>query len=318
MALSFRSNTKIPVISRMRFNVIKYISFLTCLFISSQIAYLVYKGESFCIDEGCAIVEQMASIPPLYLNSFGFFYFFMILILSILTNRRYIGETLLRIILIFGVTGMGISLSFQIYVANNLCSYCFFVFIMVLLLNLLAGARQAILSTGIVTSQLLFFSFFSFPASGHFTSNLSIHDGTYAVKNCEKPQRRLFLLFSEDCPHCHKVMEELKNCTSCEFHFNPVKNISSDILPGLTPIPSYKPEVNRAALSILNINSIPVLIAENKDGLTFIKGDKNIIQFIQNFCGIKNPFEVFEEDPILKIDEKGAEEACRMEEKCKP
>ena len=38
------------------------------------------------------------------------------------------------------------------------------------------------------------------------------------------------------------------------------------------------------ALKLSGIDTIPVLIARNVDGLTFIRGEKNIITFIQNTC----------------------------------
>ena len=311
----FQADIKIPALSKLQLNLIKYISLFATMFIAFQIAYTISKGESFCVNEGCKIVEQMTTLPPMYLNVLGLSFFLLVFFLTLMTSGRFIGESFLRLFLILGITGDTIAICYQIYVAKTMCIYCCFVFLFILLLNLIGGVRQTILSAGIIASQLFFFSFFSFGPQITAMSNFSIYDGTYAVKICEKPVKRVFLLFSEDCPHCHNVLEKLKNCTACEFHFNPIKKINSSILPDLVPIPSYKPEINVAALNIMGIKNIPVLIVENTDGLTFIKGDKNIINFIQQSCVVKNPFKIFEEDPLLKTGENGA---CRLEEKCNP
>ena len=45
------------------------------------------------------------------------------------------------------------------------------------------------------------------------------------------------------------------------------------------------------ALKILGIDTVPILIAKDCDGLTFIKGEQNIINYIQNTC--------FQETPLL-------------------
>ena len=98
------------------------------------------------------------------------------------------------------------------------------------------------------------------------------------------PVKQMYLVFSEDCPHCHKVIEALRGCTKCEFHFNPVKGINREVLPGLDHNEAYSPRINTMALKLSGIDTIPVLIARNVDGLTFIRGEKNIITFIQNTC----------------------------------
>jgi uncharacterized membrane protein len=311
----FQADIKIPALSKLQLNLIKYISLFATMFVAFQIAYTISKGESFCVNEGCKIVELMTTLPPMYLNVLGLCFFILVFLLTLMTSGRFIGETFLRLFLILGITGDTIAICYQIYVAKTMCIYCCFVFLFIFLLNLIAGTRQTILSAGIIASQLFFFSFFSFGSQITALGNFSIYDGTYAVKTCEKPIKRVFLLFSEDCPHCHNVLEELKNCTACEFHFNPVKEISSAILPGLSPISTYRPEINVTALNILGIKNIPVLIVENTDGLTFIKGDKKIINFIKQSCMVKNPFKIFEEDPLLNTEENGA---CGLEEKCSP
>ena len=98
------------------------------------------------------------------------------------------------------------------------------------------------------------------------------------------PVKQMYLVFSEDCPHCHKVIEALRGCTKCEFHFNPVKEINREVLPGLDHNEAYSPRINTMALKLSGIDTIPVLIARNADRLTFIRGEKNIISYIQKTC----------------------------------
>jgi len=190
----------------------------------------------------------------------------------------------LGILLISGLTAAGVLLGYQIFVANVFCSYCLLVFILIVSLNMLMGFRQLTLGLTIIVIQLFIFSLLRFEASKEQLRGLTLDNGTYAVKRCSNPVKQLYLIFSKDCPHCYKVIESLEGCTRCEFHFNPIKKISADILPGLRPNKQYLPQINTNALKILGIDTVPVLIARDHDGFTFIKGERNIIKYIQNIC----------------------------------
>ena len=52
--------------------------------------------------------------------------------------------------------------------------------------------------------------------------------------------------------------------------------------------------MNRLILSLVKIQTIPVLLVQNPDGLTFIKGEESIIHFISQAC--------FREEPQLYLD----------------
>ncbi len=137
-------------------------------------------------------------------------------------------------------------------------------------------------------TKIAIFSMLSFDTGKNVLAGLTLDDGTFAIRSCSEPEKRLYLLFSEDCPHCKNVLRALQGCTRCEFHFNPVSRIDSLMLPDIQPNPSYKPEVNVITLKMLGINAIPVLIDKRDDGMIFVKGDKNIIEYIEKSCFPKN------------------------------
>ncbi|PXF60330.1 MAG: hypothetical protein C4B58_00370 [Deltaproteobacteria bacterium] len=268
-----------------------YLSLLAFIIIIAQALLIVFKGEAFCVNEGCRIVEALTLIPPFYFNLLGAAYFFSIFCIAITTKYRSRTETLLRIVLISGLAAEGILLGYQIFVANAFCSYCLLILLLMVILNSLMDLRQLTFGLVTIVAQLVMFSLLNFDTAKDPLRGLTLDNGTYAVRRCSDPLKQLYLIFSEDCPHCYKVIETLEGCTRCEFHFNPIKKIRADLLPGLNPNENFLPEINTAALRIFGIDTVPVLIAKDHDGLTFIQGDRNIINYIQNTC--------FREMPLL-------------------
>jgi uncharacterized membrane protein len=286
------------------------LSLLACIIIIAQALLIMFKGEAFCVNEGCKIVEALTLIPPFYFNLLGAVYFFVVFCTALITKRGTGTEPLLRIALISGLAAEGILLGYQIFVANVFCSYCLLVFLLIVILNILMGFRQLTLGLVTIVVQLVMFSLLSFDTAKNPLRGLTLDDGTYAVRRCSDPVKQLYLIFSEDCPHCYKVMGALEGCMRCEFHFNPIKKIGADLFPGLSPNDKYLPQINTAALKILGIDTVPVLIAKDYDGLTFIEGERNIINYIQNTCfqeipslggNLEDPFET--EDGVCSINE---------------
>ncbi|OPL16201.1 MAG: hypothetical protein AVO38_09055 [delta proteobacterium ML8_D] len=266
-----------------------YLSLFACAIIGVQVLIIIITEEAFCINDGCKIVEKLTLVPPLYFNLLGVGYFFAVLCTALITKSKSGIEPVLGILLISGLAAAGVLLGYQIFVANVFCFYCLLVFLLIVSLNMLMGLRQLTLGLIMIVVQLFIFSLLRFEASEEQLRGLTLDNGTYAVKTCSKPVKQLYLIFSKDCPHCYKVIESLEGCTRCEFHFNPVKKISADILPGLRPNKQYLPQINTNALKILGIDTIPVLIARDHDGFTFIEGERNIINYIQNTCFQERP-----------------------------
>jgi len=282
-----------------RNTIVQWVSFLAILLIVLQIAFILFQGEAFCFNEGCRIVERLTTIQPLYLNLAGLLYFIVLFATSTRMKKRlYRGQDLPSLLLLLGLTVEGVLLSYQLFVVRTFCSYCLLILALVIILNLLYGWHQIRFALPLFAATLLSFAVLNFsPASLLAQRAESLNSGTYAVKKCDTPLKRLYFFFSADCPHCKNVLDILENCNNCEFHFNPIdKNQNIDI-SGLEYTPSYSPALNRVVLSMLNITTIPVLLVQNQDGLTFIKGEESITRFISQTCFSRQ--QKIQEAPLL-------------------
>ena len=290
-----------------------YLSLFACLIVLAQAMLILFREEAFCLNEGCKIVEALTTISPFYFNLLGAGYFFAVFCAALTTKYRSDTAPLLRLLLISGLTAEGVLLGYQIVLVHSFCFYCIFIFFMVLLLNAMAGIRHLTLGVAIIVVQLAIFPLLKFDIAGDRLYGLNLDDGTYAVTNCSAPVSRLYLIFSDDCPHCHNVIEALKGCTNCEFHFNPIKEIDHDLLPGLSPNKTYSVAINSMALRILDINTIPVLIAKDPGGLIFIKGEQNIITYIRTICF---QGESFSDTDLLEDRFDPDDDTCSIHEEC--
>jgi hypothetical protein len=118
------------------------------------------------------------------------------------------------------------------------------------------------------------------------------------------------------------VIESLDNCNSCDLYLNPIDNISSLNINGLELNSSFSPEVNRLILEIFGIDSVPVLVAKDKEGYRFVSGENRILSFISRAC--------FTHDEVLYLDKSPAaadreitvlteeDEECSVEIDCEP
>ncbi len=254
--------------------------------IMAQIGYTLITDQAFCPDIGCEIVASMLKIPPLWFNLAGGTFFLALFILALLARKGNLNiQVLLRVLLLCGLAAEGVLISYQWFVVQVFCSYCIVIFAFILLMNIISGWRQACLGVLIISSQILVFSLLQFnnPALG--INNLSLADGTSAIKRSVVPSdRQLFFIFSEDCPHCHNIFEVLKTTELCEVKLNPIHQIEQSPLPDLEPVDSYNLTVNIKILRMLDINTVPVLIEKRNDGVELIRGEKQIISFLQTHC----------------------------------
>lgn len=274
---------------------IQWLSLLAALLILVQISFIFLKGESFCLNQGCRVVEQLTTIPPLYINLAGLFYFVVLFGISGRHRKRVSQGIDQPRLLLLGLAVEAVLLSYQFFIIGDFCSYCLVILAIIVILNLLCGWLQIRLAIPMFAAVLGAFAVLNFsPASLLALRSESLATGTFAVKKCEVPNEKLYFFFSADCPHCKNVLAVLENCNSCEFHFNPIDKKQSLAIPGLELTPSYSPDLNRVILSMLNIKTIPVLLWQSQDGLTFIKGEEAIINFISRTC--------FREKPAISSD----------------
>jgi uncharacterized membrane protein len=306
--------TNISSDGRVRLSGLLFLSLLASIVVGGQSALMVLQGGQLCVNHGCRIIEGLTTVPPLYINLLGLAYFQTIFWTSLVTRKRAKAASVLRLLLICGMAAEGSFLSYQTFVAHAFCWYCVCVFLMVVGLNILAGWRQLILGASLIAAQGLVFSLLTFTPLGNDSYELTLDQGTFAVRTCSNPVKRIYLIFSENCPHCESVIAALEGCSRCEFHFNPISRIDPSRFPELVKSSSYLPRINIHTLKILRIPTIPVLIVENQDGLTFIKGEQNIINYVKKTCfedtgslvpGLDDPFSVEDDD------------TCSVEDYCK-
>ncbi|MBA3005996.1 MAG: vitamin K epoxide reductase family protein [Proteobacteria bacterium] len=269
---------------------ISTISFAASILVLIQILVILFRGEAACLNQGCKIVENLIAIPPLYFNLVGLFYFQAVCWLFFLARRK--GPRLMdlsRLFLLTGVAVESVLIAYQMYVAEAFCSYCLILFAIVLLLNALAGWKQSLAGISILSGIILISSMLSYGPTTLLSKQETINSGTYGTRTCLNPQKELYLFFSADCPHCKNVIQALEGCSSCNFHFNPIEKLDKFELNGMKRTASYDPELNKLLLKLLEIDSIPVLLEKNQSGFSIIKGEKQIIHYIQQACYLANP-----------------------------
>ncbi|MFH2123348.1 MAG: hypothetical protein ABIJ50_07710 [Pseudomonadota bacterium] len=299
---------------------ISAISFAAGILVMSQILIILFRGEAACFNQGCKIVENLIAIPPLYFNLVGFFYFQAVCWLFFMARRK--GPLLLdlsRLFLLTGVAVEGVLIAYQMYVAGTFCAYCLILLAIVLLLNTLAGWKQSLAGISILAGIILISSMLSYGPTALLSRQKTINSGTYGTRTCANPQKELYLFFSADCPHCKNVLQALEGCSSCNFHFNPIEKLNDFDLKGTKRTASYDPELNKLLLKVLGIDSIPVLLEKNQSGFSLIKGEKQIIHYIQQACYLADPLLYLNtegqssQNPIPVFNE---EEECSLNIEC--
>lgn len=308
---------------------------LATLTILTQIFTILTTGKSFCPSDGCEVVHDLTRVSQLSINLMGLIYFQLLFWLTVgsrqgHTHRHYLFDpynrpktascSLLQFLLLMGMVAEGILVGFQLFVVKTVCLYCLIIFGFIVLMNAALGARQLIKACTILAAQLTVFASLNFDTSPLNLNELSLDKGTYAVKNCERPKHRMYLFFSENCPHCQAVLKELSNCSLCEFHFNPVTRLTTaqEIFKDLPAIQDYNPNVNQAMLKMLGIYTIPILISETPSGLELVKGQENIVNYVRDHCILSETpkgLDSLLSNPLLPPE--GQDGACQVEKECK-
>jgi hypothetical protein len=308
---------------------------LATLIILAQIFTILTTGKSFCPNDGCEVVHDLTRVSQTYINLDVIIYFHLLFWLTVGSRqghkrKHYLFDaynrpqtascSLLQFLLLMGMVAEGVLVCFQLFVVKTVCLYCFIVFGFIILMNAALGARQLLKACIILGTQITVFAALNFNTSTLNLDELSMDKGTYAVKSCEKPRHRMYLVFSENCPHCQAVLKELSDCSLCEFHFNPVTRLTKaqEIFKDLPAIQDYNPEVNKAMLKMLGIYTIPILISETSSGLELVKGQENIVNYVRDHCilsetpkGLDSLFS----NPLLPTEDQ--EGACQVEKECK-
>lgn len=277
-----------------------------------QTVAILISGEVLCLNGGCRITENLISLRPIYMNLAGFGYFQAVFWFGLLSRKRVWAVSFMPVLLLAGLGAEGVLIGFQTFVAHSFCSYCILIFVLIALMNACLGLRHFFAACVIFTMEFFLFSVLKFDIN-RFQKKVGLDSGTYAVRQCNDPKKRLYLIFSEDCPHCKAVLDVLKTCSACEVHFNPVSRPKAGTLPGVEPFPDYNPDANRSILKLLGIYTVPVLIVENRDGLNFIRGQDSIINYIKEQC-VAHEGAGIEFEPANPFSQQGV---CSFDEPCK-
>ena len=275
--------------------IIRFLALIGSIATAAQIIVNLVSGSGFCINDSCKTVDELTIISPFYLNMLGLLFFQIVYWGFRFAKRKSLsGFDPLGLILISGLAFESALISYQVFFTHTLCVYCVFIFVILFLLNLLHGRRQLVTAVALLSTIAFSFSILIFSQTGAFSKSYSLKTAAYALKSCSKPTKEVYLIFSTDCPHCHNVIDILNNCNSCDLYLNPIDEVDTFEFNDLKRIPTFSPEINRRVLSVLEIESIPVLVVKSAEGYRFIRGEKPIIDYVQHAC--------FTEDEVLYLE----------------
>jgi hypothetical protein len=247
-----------------------------------QIVYIIFSGDIFCLNDGCEIVESLTRVPPILFNLAGCL-FFVAIFLGLWRGRDGNGKwlNLARFLLLAGMAAEGVLVAFQYYISEAFCSYCLMVFSCILLLNILAGARQLLGGFAAFAAVLVAFSSLQFKS---MNEGITLAQGSYARIGRQNSPERLYLFFSSSCPHCEEVIATIDNTMTCNIYFNPLENLDSFTVNGAVRTSAYQAEVNRNFLKTLEIREIPVLLAQSAQAIHVLRGKQQILDYLHKTC----------------------------------
>ena len=247
-------------------------------------AFAIYlQGRTLCFNDGCAIVDSLTVVSPLYFNLAGFL-FFQIIFWCLLWGRDGAEHwhKLARLLLLSGLCAEAVLVFFQYKIAAAFCSYCIVILAFIILLNVLCGPRQVF--RGIILFSAVAVACFSLQFRQKESSGTSLDKGSMAIFAGERQDTKLYLFFSSTCPHCEKVIEMLREENSCSVRFNPLERIDAFAFPGVEYLAEYHPEININFMKSLTISEIPVLVATQEQKTLVLKGEQQIRQYLNKNC----------------------------------
>lgn len=257
----------------------QFIALLASLLIAGQISFILYQGNSFCLNGGCRVVEQLSKVSPLVFNLVGLLFFqtvFWGLRSSHNEMRRL--PRFVKILLLAGLAVEGVLISFQYLVAHAFCAYCLSILTVIVVLNLLIGFKQAL--PGLFLFAVVSLAFAGLELNQPPNSEQAFTAGTFATRPGLQQLPENFLFYSSSCAHCEKVIATLKHNGRATVHFNPIDQVKDLDLPGITRTPAYSPAANKALLTALAIDEIPVLMTRTPEGLSIRRGETAILAYL--------------------------------------
>jgi hypothetical protein len=260
------------------------ISLLAALLTAVQV-YLLSRGEeAICLNDGCAVVDSLTKVSPLWFNLAGLCFFLTLFWLFIQGRRqREHLMKLARLLLLAALAAEAVLVFFQYSVARVFCSYCLIIFAVVVLLNLCCGFKQ------ILRGAVIFSAVFITCLSLQFTTPPSgkpadLDAGSMAVLRKASGGETLYLFFSSSCPHCENVIRSLDDGFACNLRFNPLERIDNFTVRNAERLKTYDPSVNRAFLKGVSIQEVPLLFINDGEEMRLLKGEKLIVEYLRKTC----------------------------------
>jgi len=272
----------------------RIIALIASLVVAVQTIVVLIVGSGICPTQGCKIVEGLTIIPPVLLNFLGLLFFQAVFWLRGLKKKTFRGIAHLDVLLLGGLVFDSALLGYQIYVAQTFCLYCLVVFGFVLLLNLLNGRKQITLGFAVMGVTLFSFSILSFVPGSSVSKTFSLKSAAYGLKSCSAATKEVYLIFSSQCSHCQSILQEMNQCNSCDLYLNPIDDIETLDISGIELNKGFSPRINGHILTVLGIDTVPVLVSKGPDTYSIIKGEKNILNYIRYTC--------FTPDDVLYLD----------------
>ena len=269
-----------------------FIAFVGLVLTIAQIGYISKTGTPLCLNGGCAIVENLTRLPPMFFNMAGALFFFVMLILCQFAKSGRGGDNFcLRaasMALLAAMAMEGVLVSFQLQISQAWCSYCLVVFACIFLLNMSIGWRQFLQGLAVFAAVVVASASLDYASSWDMSPDGQ--RGSYGEIAHPNATIKARLYFSAACPHCEEVIASLNDDTACQIGFYPLDTVSELRVAGLKKHLRYDSAVNRALLQGLGLGEVPVLMVkeEGKD-IRVISGKDSIFAFLQRCRPVPTP-----------------------------
>jgi len=258
------------------------IALLGLVLTTSQIGYIFKTGSALCLNGGCAVVESLTRLPPIFFNMAGAFFFLVLLICNQLAENDYGARNFwsraASLALLVAMAMEGVLVSFQSQVLQVWCAYCLIIFACVFLLNLSFGGRQFLLGMAVFAAVV------AASLSLNYTSPWDVSGGqrgSYGEIVRPHAAIKARLYFSAACPHCEEVIASLNEDVSCQIGFYPLDTVPELSVAGLKKNPHYDSAVNRALLQGLGLGEVPALVAREGEEIRVVIGKDAILAFLE-------------------------------------
>lgn len=254
----------------------QFLALVASLMVAGQIGFTLYQGEPLCLNDGCKVVEKLTRFSPLVFNVVGLLFFQTIYwgLRAAKGERRRL-PSFVPMLLLAALAAEAILTGFQYWAAHTFCAYCLTILALIVLLNVLLGLRQ--LLSGVLMAATAALAFASLDLHQPVPGQQAFTAGVFASRPGGSKFPEHYLFYASTCAHCEQVIAALRSNGRVTVHFNPIDRVTAIDLPQTTTNPAYAPEVNKALLTSLAIDEIPVLMTKTSDGWLIRRGETAIL-----------------------------------------